>query len=321
MSTTRPVEPYDSIDSTELRIVHGLSETGSLTQVATLLGLSQPAVSQRLKRLEQRLDVPLIERHGRGVRLTQAGEILASHGKTVVAEIDAALKEIENLRGDRGGFLRMAGFPSASATVIPKLMRLLQDEAPQVTFQYREQEPPEAMQLLRDGEIDCALVFEYGEGEPLAASFNFHPLWREEMWLVIPTERACGMETADLKDFRFDQWIAGCTKCRGHLTRATKKLGYEPDVIQETDNMPASIAMVAAGSSVSMVPSLALATTPVPEGATALRLDTPEFRTIGLVSTNTTNASPPVKLATRLLKSIDERQWNLDPFEGTAATA
>lgn len=312
MNNARTPESYDSIDSTELRILHALAATGSLTQVATGLGLSQPAISQRLKRLEGRLEVPLIERQGRGVRLTPAGQILADHGRTVVAEIDAALAAIEDLRGDRGGILRMAGFPSASATVIPRLMRMLQEQAPQVTFQYREKEPPEAIQMLRDGEVDCALVFQYAESEPLSPSFDFTPLWQEEMWMVVPEERAVGHTNAALEDFSGDQWIAGCTRCRGHLTRATKKLGFEPDIIQETDNMTASIAMVAAGSSVSMVPGLALAAQPtLPEGAKALRLREPEFRTIGLVNVGTANESPSVKLAKRIFRNIDGRQWNL----------
>lgn len=312
MTTLRQSDSYDSIDSTELRILHALSATGSLTQVAQLLGLSQPAVSQRLKRLENRLSVPLIERQGRGVRLTPAGQILADHGRTVVTEIDAALAAIEDLRGDRGGILRMAGFPSASATIVPHLMRLLREQAPDVSFQYKEQEPPEAIQMLRDGEVDCALVFQYSDTEPVSASLEFWPLWEEELWLVVPEERADDVTHASLADFSQDEWIAGCARCRGHLIRSTKRHGFEPDIIQETDNMPASIAMVAAGSSVSMVPGLALAAQhTLPEGARALHLTEPEYRTIGLVSAHTANESPAVKLAKRILGRIDGKQWNL----------
>src|SRR6218665_473244 len=137
MITTRPSDPLGAIDSTELRILHALATTGSLTAAAASLGLSQPAVSQRIKRVETRLAVPLIERQGRGIRLTTAGKILADHGRTVVAEIDAALAAIDDLRGERGGTLRMVGFPSASATIVPAVMRRMGDEAPGVALQYR----------------------------------------------------------------------------------------------------------------------------------------------------------------------------------------
>lgn len=312
MSSPRNPEAYGSIDSTELRILHALSTTGSLTLTAAQLGLSQPAVSQRLKRIETRLSVPLIERQGRGIRLTTAGQILADHGRTVVAEIDAALAAIEDMRGHRGGVLRMVGFPSASATIIPQFMRKLADEAPGVTFQYREHEPPQAIQLLRDGEVDCALVFDYEANGALPPACVFTPFWQEELWLVVPEARAEGLETAALEDFSTDHWIAGCERCRGHLLSIAKNSGFEPDIIQETDNMPASIAMVAASSSVSMVPGLALAAQgTLPPGARALRFAVPEYRTIGLVCVETVNESPAVRLAKRLLSEIDGSTWTL----------
>lgn len=161
MKSSRHADQLGAIDSTELRILHALAATGSLTAAAASLGLSQPAVSQRIKRVETRLAVPLIERQGRGIRLTTAGNILAEHGRTVVAEIDAALAAIDDLRGERGGVLRLVGFPSASATIVPAMMRRMAEEAPEVALQYREAEPPAAVAMLRDGEVDCALVFDY----------------------------------------------------------------------------------------------------------------------------------------------------------------
>ncbi|WP_246454472.1 LysR family transcriptional regulator [Leucobacter denitrificans] len=130
MTTNPKADQLGSIDSTELRILHTLAVTGSLTATAAALGLSQPAVSQRIKRVETRLAVPLIERSGRGIRLTTAGNILAEHGRTVVSEIDAAIAAIEDLRGERAGTLRLVGFPSASATIVPAIMRALTVEAP-----------------------------------------------------------------------------------------------------------------------------------------------------------------------------------------------
>lgn len=314
MSTTRHTDPLGAIDSTELRILHALATTGSLTAAAASLGLSQPAVSQRIKRVETRLAVPLIERQGRGIRLTTAGHILADHGRTVVAEIDAALAAIDDLRGERGGTLRLVGFPSASATIVPAVMRRMGEEAPEVALQYREAEPPAAVAMLRDGEVDCALVFDYAGAAELPAGSAFTPLWRETVSLVISAERAAGMTEAHLGDFAAEHWIAGCEKCRGHLLAAASENGFEPDIIQETDNVPAMLAMAAAGGAVAMVPGLALAAArTLPEGATALPLDPPRYRTIGLVSMQTANESPQVRLAKRLLARVDGAAWHLEP--------
>lgn len=314
MNTIRSADPLGSIDSTELRILHALALSGSLTATAGQLGLSQPAVSQRIKRVETRLAVPLIERSGRGIRLTPAGRILAEHGRTVVSEIDAALAAIDDLRGERAGTLRLVGFPSASATVVPAIMRSLAVEAPEVSLQYREAEPPTATEMLRDGEVDCALVFDYEGAAELPAGSAFMPLWREEVSLVVSDERAGDATSADLGEFSTEHWIAGCEKCRGHLLTAASEAGFEPDIIQETDNVPAMLAMAAAGGAVALVPGLALAAArTLPEDARALPLDPPRYRTIGLVSMVTANESPQVKLAKRLLAGVDGSCWGLAP--------
>lgn len=316
MTTIRSADPLGSIDSTELRILHALALSGSLTATAAQLGLSQPAVSQRIKRVETRLAVPLIERSGRGIRLTPAGRILAEHGRTVVSEIDAALAAIDDLRGERAGTLRLVGFPSASATVVPAIMRSLSVEAPEVSLQYREAEPPTATEMLRDGEVDCALVFDYEGAAELPAGSAFMPLWREEVSLVVSDQRAGDANSADLGEFSEEHWIAGCEKCRGHLLTAAGEAGFEPDIIQETDNVPAMLAMAAAGGAVALVPGLALAAArTLPEDARALPLAPPRYRTIGLVSMVTANESPQVKLAKRLLSGVDGSCWGLTPVD------
>lgn len=320
MSAIRTNEAVGAVDSTELRILHELASTGSLTATAHALGLSQPAVSQRIKRVETKLAVPLIERCGRGIRLTTAGEILAQHGTRVVAEIDAALAAIDDLRGERTGTLRLVGFPSASATIVPALMHELAENVPDVALQYREAEPPEAAAMLRDGEVDCALIFDYQGAIETPAGSIFEPLWREDVSLVISESRVAGDSAGDLADFAADHWIAGCEKCRGHLLVAAHEAGFEPDIIQETDNVPAMIAMVAAGGAVAMVPGLALAAArSLPEGARAIPLDPPRHREIGLLSMNTVNESPQVKLVKRMLAGIDGSRWHITPVgEGTA---
>lgn len=316
MSTTRNADSLGAIDSTEMRILHALATTGSLTAAAASLGLSQPAVSQRIKRVETRLAVPLIERQGRGIRLTTAGNILAEHARTVVAEIDAALAAIDDLRGERGGTLRLVGFPSASATIVPAIMRLLDREAPDVSLQYREAEPPGAIAMLRDGEVDCALIFDYEGAAELPAGSVFTPLWRETVSLVLSEDRADGIDEAHLGDYAAEHWIAGCEKCRGHLLSAAAESGFEPDIIQETDNVPAMLAMAAAGGAVALVPGLALAAArTLPDDAVAVPLAPPRYRTIGLVSMDTANESPQVRLCKRLISEIDGSAWNLEALQ------
>ena len=89
------------LDSHALRVVQALAEHGSITAAARALGYSQPAVSQQLKRLEQRVGLALVERVGRGVRLTEAGRLLARHARTVTGVLDAAADDLAELQGLR----------------------------------------------------------------------------------------------------------------------------------------------------------------------------------------------------------------------------
>jgi molybdate transport repressor ModE-like protein len=306
-----------SLDSSELRVIHALARNGSLTAAAAELGLSQPAVSQRIKRVETRLGVPIIERSGRGIRLTQAGQILAHHAKKVVAEIDRALEKVEDLRGGRGGILRLVGFPSASATIVPEMMQALPTASAGVTLEYREAEPPEALQLLAAGEVDAAIVFDYAGTTVVPAGTQMRSLWEEELRLVVPkaTQKPGDPCAANLADFATQHWIAGCEKCRGNLLTAAAEHGFHPDIVQETDNIPAMVAMVAAGGGVGMVPGLALASMRgMPEGTIALPLDPPRKRTIGVVNMSTATLSPQVVLLRKLLAAVDVTKWNLSPL-------
>lgn len=309
---SRHEETLNAIDSAELRVIDALRQTGSLTQAAQMLGLSQPAVSQRVKRIETRLQVPVIERSGRGIRLTPAGLVLAKHARIVVAELDEALAAIEDLRGERAGTLRLVGFPSASATIVPGMMRLLRRDAPSVTMEYREAEPPEAGQMLREGIVDAALIFEYAGAPDRIPGTTFTPLWKESMSLVVGREHHSVNGVANLEDFAGAEWIAGCQKCRGYLLTAAHDSGFEPIIIQETDNVPAMMAMAAAGGSVAMVPGLALAAArTLPDGAVALPIEPARYRTIGLLSIATNEESPAVLLARRLLSQVESERWGL----------
>jgi molybdate transport repressor ModE-like protein len=124
------------LDSHALRIVRAVADHGSITRAAQVLGYSQPAISQHLKRLEARLGMPVVTRAGRGVRLTEAGRVLARHAGTVTTALDAAAGELADLQGLRTGRVRLAAFPSASSTLVPRLLGMMGSTHPGVHVTY-----------------------------------------------------------------------------------------------------------------------------------------------------------------------------------------
>ncbi|TFC88718.1 LysR family transcriptional regulator [Cryobacterium sp. TmT2-59] len=258
-----PVAP-PVLDAQSLRVVGAIAAHGSITAAAAALGYSQPAVSQHLKRLEQRIGMAVIERVGRGVRLTEAGRLLARHAVTVTVALEAASGELAELQGLRAGQVRLAAFPSASATIVPRLIADLRSRHPGITVTYVEAEPPEAVALVREDDADLAITFSYpgDRVDPHRASAHglvVTTLRRDEMLLVLPAGHAhAGDDAVDLADLAGENWIGGCPRCRGHLLELCEHSGFTPRISYETDNTAAVLGLVAAGIGVAMLPALAV---------------------------------------------------------------
>ena len=149
-----------TVDPQLLRVLHAVGRTGSITGAAAELGYSQPALSQLLGRAEQRLGQTLVLRSGgRAAVLTEAGRILAAHALHVDAALAAAQEDLDAVDGLARGRVRLAGFPSASSTLVPAMLARMAAEAPGIATSYVEAEPPEALDLLRAGHVDVALTF------------------------------------------------------------------------------------------------------------------------------------------------------------------
>ena len=150
------------IDAAGLRVMKAIQDEGSFTAAAVSLGYTQPAISQMVRRLEQRTGTVLVERLGRSVRLTEAGQDLARHASTVLAALDAAEEEVAAIAGLRSGRVRLMAFPSSSATVVPHALALVKRRYPDVVVTFTEAEPPESLAALKAGECDLAVAFSFG---------------------------------------------------------------------------------------------------------------------------------------------------------------
>jgi len=296
------------LDPSALRTMQAVAAAGSVSGAARLLGTSQPAVSQQVRRLERRLGTSLLERHGRSVRLTEAGEVLARHGAAVVAAVDAAGQEVAALTGLRAGRVRLVAFPSSSATVVPRALALLHQRHPGVRVQLTEAEPPEALAELRAGRADVAVVFAYDD--PHAGPdadldrLRTRDLLEDPLWLALPAGHPAAGATgaagaADggpgLGALRQETWIAGCPRCRGHLLDLCAAQGFVPEISYATDDYVAVLGLVAAGLGVAVLPGLVLGTVSRPD--VALRPLRPASRRRVLAATTPDLARVPAVTA------------------------
>jgi molybdate transport repressor ModE-like protein len=254
------------LDVTSLRIIRAIADAGTITGAAAAIGYSQPAVSQHVRRMERRLGTALLERSGRGVRLTEAGRVIARHGAVIGAALEAASAEVAALSGLRAGRVRLIAFPSSSATIVPAALAASRAHHPGLTVTLAEAQPPESIERLRQGSCDIAIAFAYpgtdlGRGQADLAGLVTRHLLDDPPVLALPAgHRLAARRRLHLRDLAGETWIAGCPRCRGHLLQAGEACGFEPEIAYATDDYVAVLGFVAAGLGVALLPGLVRAT-------------------------------------------------------------
>jgi DNA-binding transcriptional LysR family regulator len=156
------------LDVTRLRVLVAVARHGSVTAAARALNYAQPSVSHHLARLEAETGARLTQRSGRGIQLTDAGHLLAGRAEEILGRLDAAERELAAHVGQRQERIRLAGFASALATIVPTALSRLAAGHPGIDLLLAEAEPPEAMRMLRAGQVDVALVVRHlQDGTPV----------------------------------------------------------------------------------------------------------------------------------------------------------
>jgi DNA-binding transcriptional LysR family regulator len=240
------------LDLTRLRIIDAVARRGSVTAAAKELHYSQPSVSHHLARLEAETGAQLMQRVGRGIRLTPAGQLLAARAAEILGRLDAADAELSAHVGLNAGRVRLAGFSSAIGSLVPGALAALARQHPDLQVTLTDTHPPEALELLRTGQVEVAVIFRYDETEPEPEGVRLHHLLDDPVYLL-STERRRGLAA-----LRNATWIAGCDRCRSHLLSVCAEEGFEPRIGYISDDMVVMQALVAAGLGVTTIPGLAL---------------------------------------------------------------
>lgn len=243
-----------------LRVVREVARAGSYSAAARNLGYTQPAVSQQMKALERMLGTPLTVRIGRRVVFTEAGTELVRHAELVLRDVAQAETSLAAIAGRRAGGVRVVVFPSASATLVPAAAAQVRREAPDVALSLVEAEPPESLELVRSGECDIAVAFDYpGHSEDTAGLLRL-PLLDDALVALLPAGHCLAeREVLELTELADQPWIGGCPRCQGYLRHSCAPHGFTPDFTFATDDNLAIQSLVAAGLGVAVMPQLMLA--------------------------------------------------------------
>ena len=190
-----------------LRVLKEVAYRGSFSAAADALSYTQSAVSQQIAALEAETGMTLLERHPRGVSLTAAGQTLVGHAEGILARLESAEAALSAIAGLRGGRLRMASFPTAGATLMPLAIATFRARYPDVELTLAEGEPEQIAPRLRAGELDLALLFEFGESS-LAEDITRVELLEDPLYLALPRDHALAEKRKlRLQDLHAEAWV------------------------------------------------------------------------------------------------------------------
>lgn len=254
------------LDVKQLKVLKEVAELGSFSAAAESLSYTQPAISQQIAALERAAGSRLVDRTSRGVRLTDAGRALVEHAEAVLQRLAAAEAELEAIAGVRGGRVRLAAFPTAGASIAPPALALFRRRHSGVELSLLDAEPEQAVPMLKEGELELALVFEYShmeqpEFERLYEGIELTHLIDDPMYLALPADHpAAGRKRLRLEDFGEETWVQN--ECSGPCGRlhlaACNAAGFEPDIGFMSDDYNVVQGLVAAGVGISLLPALSL---------------------------------------------------------------
>lgn len=235
-----------------LKVLAAVARHGSVTEAAKELRYSQPSVSHHLSRLEAATGAKLVQRVGRGIRLTPEGQLLASRATEIVGRVDAATSELAAHVGLQAGRVRLAANASAMSTIAPRAAAALARGHPGLELSLIDRHPVEALQALRHGEVDVALIYRHADDPIEAEGFRLVHVADDPIYLV------SRRPDDSLANHRHSAWIGGCERCRDELIAVCRQEGFTPRIASASDDIVVVQALVAAGVGVATQPGLAL---------------------------------------------------------------
>jgi len=245
-----------------MRILREIADRGSIAAAAEALYMTPSAVSQQMATLEREAGTPLLERSGRSVRLTPAGSALVGQTERVLAVLEEAQAELDEISQGVAGRVRTCAFPTAArALLIPALARL-RTQAPRLHFTMVDLEPEESIPMLKRGELDVVLTYEFNHlPTPHDPGVARHVLLVEPIYVALPATHPLAWQgPVRVADLAEEQWIVGRdgSPFLEVQMRVANEAGFVPKVDLHSNDYQVILSAVQAGLGLTIVPPLAL---------------------------------------------------------------
>ena len=320
-------QPLRSADMRSVIAVHAESANAhfirakaGVAAVADALQFTPSAVSQQLAKLEQQVGQQLLEANGRGVRLTDAAQLLATYSDEILSLVERAETDLEAKRNAVVGALTLAAFATAARQLVPPALADLRMRYPDLRTELREMEPEVSLGAVSRGDIDLAIVDDwFNAPRAIPDKLANKPLFVDVADAALPADHPLAnrrvLELAELADQAWITWPQGSI-CHDWLTHTLRGLGAEPNVAHTAMEHATQLALVAAGLGAAIVPRLGR--DHVPDGVRMVPVRPALSRTVHAVWRKDAARRPAIAEALRALQRhapdnlSDEAARNLD---------
>jgi DNA-binding transcriptional LysR family regulator len=292
-----------------LRTLDALARHGSVSGAAEGLHITTSAVSQQMSKLEREVGQRLLAKNGRGVRLTDAGRLLAEHAARILSQVELAQSDLEAHRGQVAGELRLSAFPTAARGLFPSALAALRAAHPELRVRSRELEPEHGVRGVVRGDLDLAVVLDwYNKPMPVPDGLVKAQLLDDPADVAMPAgHRLADRAEVDLAEFAEDEWITWGEGefCHEWLMFTLRSKGIEPIVGHRAAEAHTQLALVAAGLGVCIAPLLGRR--PVPPGVVTVPLTQRVRRHVYVVWRADADRRPSIRAAVAALRTAAEQ--------------
>ncbi|MHC4880828.1 MAG: LysR family transcriptional regulator [Planctomycetota bacterium] len=238
----------------QLRYFLRVAERGNFTRAAEDLGISQPALSRSIQKLEDELGQPVFERKTRSVALTDAGTLLQSRAQQVLTILEDTKAEITD--DGECGRVRIGAIPTIAPYFLPEVLQQFSAEFPRATLIVQENTTDNLLKSCTQGEIDLAIL-----ALPIPAKYlEFEELFEEELLLVLPPDHPLvekpKIRLSDVEQFPFvllDE--AHCLS--DNIVSFCRQRSFQPVAVERTSQLAMVQELVSLSHGVSMIPEMA----------------------------------------------------------------
>ncbi|WP_414169870.1 LysR substrate-binding domain-containing protein [Streptoverticillium reticulum] len=291
-----------------LRTLNAVARHGSVSAAADGLHVTTSAVSQQLAKLERETGQQLLAKQGRGVRLTDAGRLLAEHASRILSQVELAQADLEAQRGQAVGELVLGAFPTAARGLAPVALAGLRASQPQLRVRLEEMDPDLSLPRVVRGDMDVAVVLEWHNHPlPIDEALTRAPVLDDPADVAVPAGHPLAARDAvDLEDLAEEEWISWPRGqfCHDWLMSTLRSKGIEPRISHMADEHHTQLALVAAGLGVVVAPRLGRG--PVPEGVRIVPVRHTMFRHVYAVWRADADRRPSIRAAVGALRAAGE---------------